>query len=144
MHAHIQELPRLRRRQPNAGTRVIENSANRFLDEAVPLDGASHEDVVGYRVETIWRKAECVAVLRSGREVRLRDAWQFVGYCGRSRLCSLLFCNSGTHIELRLCKPDPQQVNAIEFGAKRKFVGVDGGVLSISGQRPMLISKIPG
>ena len=42
------------------------------LDEAIPLQGASHADVAEYRVEIPMRYAECLAVLRDGRKVGLQ------------------------------------------------------------------------
>jgi malate synthase len=84
---------------PRRGAAVI-NYASHFLDSAVPLHGASHGDVVRYEVETIWRKAECIATLSGGGRVKLLDAWQFIGYTGRAPLKSLLFRNNGLHIEV--------------------------------------------
>ena len=84
---------------PSRGEAVIRH-ASRFLDSAIPLNGASHRDVVRYTVETIWRKAECIATLADGRRVKLLDSWQFIGYTGREPVQSLLFQNNGLHIEV--------------------------------------------
>ena len=44
---------------------VIRDAAQ-FLDRAIPLKNASHEDVTNYRIETTWRKAECISTLNDG------------------------------------------------------------------------------
>ncbi len=41
----------------------------KILDEVIPLDGASHTDVVNYSVEIPLRYAECFALLCDGRKV---------------------------------------------------------------------------
>lgn len=94
---------------------AIGNPAASFLDSAVPLCAASHSDVVCYSVETIWRKAECIATLADGNKVKLRDAWQFVGYSGRHPLRCLLFCNDGLHIEVQLCLHTEAQDDAAQL-----------------------------
>lgn len=82
-------------------------NVGRFLDDAIPLDGASHCDVVSYSARTIWRKAECIATLADGSEARLLDAWQFVGFTGRDPVRSLLFQSNGLYIELQIATGDP-------------------------------------
>ncbi len=81
--------------------------ATKFLDDAMPLKNASHADVVHYRVETVWRKAECIATLNDGREAKLRNSWQFVAYSGRQPKRSLLFRNNGLHIEIQIDPDHP-------------------------------------
>lgn len=90
-----------------AANPVSANPATCFLDKAVPLVDASHCDVVRYTVETIWRKAECIATLNDGSRVKLRDAWQFIGYTGRDPVQCLLFCNNGLHIEVQIDAAQP-------------------------------------
>lgn len=97
--------------------RSIVNPAAGFLDTAIPLNGASHYDVVAYSVETIWRKAECIATLAGGRHVKLRDAWQFIGYTGRNPLRFLLFHDGGLHIEVRVGANSP----IVAVGKKDQF-----------------------
>jgi len=84
---------------PARGGAVIRH-ASAFLDRAIPLNGASHADVVRYTVETIWRRAECIGTLADGQRVKLLDSWQFMGYTGRDPVKSLLFRNNGLHIEV--------------------------------------------
>jgi malate synthase len=86
---------------PKRGDAVIGYAAQ-FLDRALPLKNASHSDVTKYRVETIWRKAECIATLNDGSEVKLQNSWQFIAYSGREAKRSLLFRNNGLHIEIQI------------------------------------------
>jgi malate synthase len=80
----------------------VRNDTASFLDSAIPLQDASHRDVIRYSVETIWRKAECVATLANGRKTKLDDAWQFIGYFGNDPVRFLLFRKNGLHIEIQL------------------------------------------
>ena len=89
---------------PLRGNAVI-RYATRFLDRAIPLKNASHADVANYRVETVWRNAECIATLKDGTEDKLRNSWQFIAYSGRETKRSLLFRNNGLHIEVQI---DPE------------------------------------
>jgi malate synthase len=89
---------------PLRGDAVI-RYATQFLDRAIPLKNASHADVANYRVETVWRKAECIATLKDGTEDKLRNSWQFIAYSGREAKRSLLFQNNGLHIEIQI---DPE------------------------------------
>jgi malate synthase len=91
---------------PQRGNAVIQY-ATAFLDRAIPLNNASHSEVTHYTVETIWRKAECIATLLDGRRVKLLDSWQFIGSTGRAPVKSLLFQNNGLHIELLIDADHP-------------------------------------
>jgi len=92
---------------PGTDARARVKPAIDFLDSSLPLLDASHNDVVGYSVETIWRKAECFATLASGHKARLRDGWQFIGYTGRNPVRFLLFRHQGVHIEMRIDSDAP-------------------------------------
>lgn len=52
------------------------------LDQLVPLQGASHGDVVDYTVTVPLRNAELRARLVDGRTTRLIDSRQFIGWLG--------------------------------------------------------------
>ena len=91
---------------PTRGDAVIRYAAQ-FLDRAIPLKNASHANVTSYRVETIWRKAECIATLKDGSETKLRNTWQFIAYSGRQAKRSLLFRNNGLHIEIQIDPDHP-------------------------------------
>jgi len=71
------------------------NTMSRHLDELIPLLGASHKDVVEYRVDIPMRYAEVVARLVDGTTARLRDARQFLGWHGRYANPSMLFTSNG-------------------------------------------------
>ena len=64
---------------------------SRYLDRTIPLQGASHADVIGYTVEVPLRYAECRARLVDGRTVRFANPRQFEGWLGYGRNPSLLF-----------------------------------------------------
>lgn len=72
-----------------------------FLDRAIPLNGASHADVVEYSVDIPMRYAECFARLADGRTVRLKDSGQFLAWSGWEGKRSFLFRNGRRHIEIQ-------------------------------------------
>jgi len=63
---------------PKRGAAVI-RYAIEFLDRAIPLDGASHAEVVSYSVGITTRYASCFAMLADGSKVRLKDSSPRVG-----------------------------------------------------------------
>ena len=65
------------------------------LDELIPLLGASHRDVMEYRVDIPMRYAEVVARLVDGSIARLRDTRQFLGWRGYDANPSMLFTANG-------------------------------------------------
>ena len=88
---------------PARASAVIDR-AKAFLDEAVPLQGASHRDVVRYHIEGHVLKA----VLANGRETTLVKEAQWIGYRGSvERPDAVLLQNHGLHIEIRI---DPTHV----------------------------------
>jgi malate synthase len=91
---------------PRRGDAVI-RYATQFLDNAIPLRDASHADVKSYRVETVWRKAECVATLKDGSEAKLRNSWQFIAYSGQEAKRTLLFRKNGLHLEIHIDPDHP-------------------------------------
>lgn len=111
------------------------------LDEAIPLQGASHADVVEYCVEIPMRYAECLAVLTDGRKVGLQKPRQFKGWSQHSPNRSLLFRSNGKHFEVaveeRLRGNAPGCIREVYLEARserrsslaRKFIGVDGDLV---------------
>ncbi len=111
------------------------------LDEAIPLKGASHADVVEYRVEIPMRYAECFAILKDGRKVGLMHPRKFKGWSAHSPDRSLLFRSNGKHfevaVEARLRGKTPGCVREVFLEARserrsslaRKFIGVDGDLV---------------
>ena len=108
------------------------------LDEAIPLEGASHADVVEYTVEIPMRYAECKALLADGRKVGLEKPRHFVGWSRHGPNRSLLFRSNGKHFEVaveeRLRNHTPGCIREVYLEARsgqrsslaRKFIGIDG------------------
>jgi len=113
----------------------------RALDEAIPLQGASHADVLEYVVEIPLRYAECLALLSDGRKVALQNPRHFVGWSTHDRDRSLLFRSRGKHyevaVEASLRGQSPGCIRTVFLEAKseqrsslaRKFIGVDGDLM---------------
>ncbi len=78
------------------GARVIER-AKTFLDEAVPLEAATHAELTGYRIGTDG----LVGVQNDGGIVALQDPSQYVGHIGEIDTPERIFLkNNGLHVEL--------------------------------------------
>lgn len=113
----------------------------RTLDEAIPLQGASHSDVVEYVVEIPMRYAECFAQLADGSKVALQNPRQFVGWSRHDRTRSLLFRSNGKHyevaVEAGLLGQAPGCIRTVflesrserRSGYARKFIGIDGDIV---------------
>ncbi|MGI2292724.1 malate synthase G [Paenibacillus sp. GXUN7292] len=70
-----------------------------FLDQAVPLEKASHAEAAAYTVQSGQLKVK----LTSGKIAALQNAAKFIGYVGESDTPSvLLLQNNGLHIELHI------------------------------------------
>jgi malate synthase len=85
---------------PERGNAVIAYATD-FLDRIIPLDGASHADVVSYSVEIPTRYASCFAILLDGSKARLKDSSKFIGWSGWGVQRSYLFRDNDLHIELQ-------------------------------------------
>ena len=111
------------------------------LDEALPLEGASHADVVEYTIEIPMRYAECLALLDDGRKVGLQKPRQFVGWSTHAPDRSLLFRSNGKHFEVAveecLRGHAPGCIREVFLEARserrssfaRKFIGIDGDLV---------------
>lgn len=94
-----------------------------FLDLVIPLDGASHADVLNYTVEIPMRYANCFAILTDGRKIKLRDARKFLGWSGWGKQRSYLFMNDDQYIEVRTHldqstdRPVPGNICSIVLGS---------------------------
>jgi hypothetical protein len=66
-------------------------NAAKYLDEIIPLIGASHTEVVDYLVSVPMRYAEVKARLANGRTARLVNAKQFLGWRGYGANPTMLF-----------------------------------------------------
>ena len=112
--------------------------AMKILDEVIPLDGASHTDVVKYSVEIPVRYAECFALLSDGRKVGLAEPRRFVGWSSNDPDKSLLFRNNGSHIELgvegsvngdgsvNIRNLVVEDATTCHSRTEKRFIGVDG------------------
>ena len=119
---------------------LLENTA-KILDSLIPLQGASHADVLEYRVEIPMRYAECRAVLTDGRQVRFKNPRKFLGWSSHDERRSLLFRNNDITLEVevdnRAAADERSTVRSINLqaamrrGANRikKFIGIDGDLL---------------
>src|SRR5574343_1315128 len=82
---------------PVRGAKVIAWARN-FLDQSAPLEGASHKDAAGYRVE-----GGQLAVSVGGQTVGLKNPAQLVGYQGdAANPSSVLLVNNGMHVDIQI------------------------------------------
>ena len=86
---------------PARGELVIARAAA-FLDEVVPLDNASHSDVVGYLIGGGRDGNALRAALADGGDTGLADPAQFRGHVGGDEPNAVLLRNNGLHIELQI------------------------------------------
>lgn len=83
---------------PVRGEKVIAYAAA-FLDKALPLKGALHQQVAQYACEN----NDFQAMLSSGETVGLLDTSQYQGFQGQAKTPSaILFKNNGLHIEIQV------------------------------------------
>lgn len=118
-----------------------------FLDEMIPLRGASHTDVMQYSVEIPTRYAQCFARLTDGRTVGFRNERLFVGWIGHRPCESLLFRSKGLLITLDVAgdsgrgpirtlsaNPSAAPIRKSKSHAThsvRKFIGIDGSLVVV-------------
>lgn len=87
---------------PVRGEKVIA-TAKEFLDNAVPLNNFSHNDVKEYKIVDGKLSAE----LDNGETTELKDPSQFVGYQGHIKDASaLLLKNNNLHLEIQIDRQD--------------------------------------
>ena len=127
-------------REPLGNAGLLENTA-KILDNLIPLRGASHADVVEYRVDIPMRYAECYAVLTDGSRARFMNPRKFLGWSSRDARRSLLFRNNDITLEVEVDNRAAEKKNstvrsinlqaAVRQGANRlkKFIGIDGDLL---------------
>ncbi len=88
---------------PVRGNKVIAFARN-FLDQSAPLEGASHKESTGYRVEG----GKLVVALGNGKTTGLQNAAQFVGFQGdAAQPTSVLLVNNGLHIDIQINATTP-------------------------------------
>lgn len=103
-------------------------SARQFLDQAVPLLGASHADVVKYDVRVPTRYAVCFATLADGRVVRFQEPSLFIASSATEGSSSFLFRKGFRRIEIRTSGVDELVVLSglsFAFGQHDAFIRRD-------------------
>jgi len=88
---------------PIRGARVIE-FARTLLDQAAPLEAASHKDSAGYTVVD----GKLVVTLTNGGRSSLQDNTQLIGYQGDAAApSSVLLKHNGIHIDIQIDRSTP-------------------------------------
>ena len=83
---------------PVRGNKVIA-FARQFLDQATPLEGASHQDATGYHIEG----GKLLVALANGTSTGLQNPAQLVGFQGAAAApTSVLLINNGLHIDIQI------------------------------------------
>ncbi|MDH4565110.1 malate synthase G [Pseudomonas sp. BN414] len=78
--------------------------ARAFLDEAAPLEGASHVDATAYAV----KNGRLAVTLKNGSEVGLKNAAQFIALQGdAAKPAAVLLKNNGLHFEIQIDPTSP-------------------------------------
>lgn len=78
--------------------------ARAFLDEAAPLEGASHVDATAYVV----KNGQLAVTLKNGSEVGLKNAAQFIAFQGEAAApVAVLLKNNGLHFEIQIDATSP-------------------------------------
>jgi len=108
-----------------------------YLDQLVPLHGASHADVVAYTVEIPMRYAECRAALFCGGVARLADRRQLLGRSGADTAPALLLAGDQNPIILRTASQSTPSHTRMQL--REKFIGVDGELIEVGPWRAVEI-----
>jgi malate synthase len=87
---------------PARGELVVAHAAA-FLDSAVPLDGASHTEVVAYGIGSDDAgNRQLRAMLDNGGNTGLKDPEQFVGFVNEEDPSSILLKHNGLHVDIQI------------------------------------------
>lgn len=103
----------------------------KFLDQMIPLNGASHADVASYGVDTPMRYSECFAKLVDGRIVRFRDSRQFIGWSGMNGSRQLLFRSEAGRLLVPAAVGQQPVSTERRSSAQHKFTTRDGELLFV-------------
>ncbi|WP_299592593.1 malate synthase G [uncultured Microbulbifer sp.] len=88
---------------PVRGEKVIAYGRD-FLDQAAPLNSASHTDVREYRINGSLLEAE----LKGGKVAVLKNSRQFIGYRGAQDAPeAILLAHNGLHFEIQIDRESP-------------------------------------
>ncbi|MBD2840153.1 malate synthase G [Pseudomonas sp. JM0905a] len=78
--------------------------ARAFLDEAAPLEGASHVDATAYAV----KNGQLAVTLKNGSEAGLKNAAQFIAFQGdAAKPAAVLLKHNGLHFEIQIDPTSP-------------------------------------
>ncbi len=92
---------------PARGELVVARAAE-YLDQTVPLDGASHSDVTAYGIGAdADGKRHLRAILNDGGNTALAEPAQFVGYVNEDDPSSILLKHNNLHIDIQIDREDP-------------------------------------
>jgi malate synthase len=91
---------------PARGELVVARAAE-FLDQAVPLEGASHRDVISYGIGSSNGIRQLRAILNDGNNTGLVDPDQFVGFVNEDDPTAILLKNHGLHVEIQIDRNHP-------------------------------------
>ncbi|MEJ2090391.1 MAG: malate synthase G, partial [Gammaproteobacteria bacterium] len=92
---------------PARGELVVARAAE-FLDATVPLDGASHKEVVAYGIGADGSGTRQLrAVLDNGGNTGLKAPDQFVGFVNEDDPSSVLLAHHGLHIDIQIDRTHP-------------------------------------
>ena len=105
-------------------TRLERRHTAKYLDQIIPLIGASHTEVVDYLVSVPMRYAEVKARLANGRTTRLANAKQFLGWRGYGPNPTLLFDCGGQRVVV-----DTGEQQDL---TQTKFIARDGGQVALA------------
>ena len=105
-------------------TRHERKHAAKYLDQIIPLIGASHTEVVDYLVSVPLRYAEVKARLADGRTARLANAKQFLGWRGYGANPTMLFACG----ERRVVVDTGSQQDL----SQTTFIARDGGQVAVA------------
>jgi malate synthase len=94
------------RYNPARGELVVARAAQ-FLDEVVPLAGASHSEVVTYGIGDGGGQRQLRAILDNGGNTGLQDPDQFVGFVDEDEPSVILLRNNGLHVEIQIDRSHP-------------------------------------
>ena len=109
-------------------TRQERRHAAKYLDEIIPLIGASHTEVVDYLVSVPMRYAEVKARLANGRTARLANAKQFLGWRGYGANPTMLFkCG-----DRRVVIDTGRRADLGRDLSETKFIARDGGQVAMA------------
>jgi malate synthase len=112
---------------PARGELVVARAAG-FLDQAVPLEGASHRDAIAYAIGSGNGTRQLRVILKDGNSTGLADPAQFVGFVDEEQPSAILLKHNGLHIEIQI---DPKHPVGAAHAAGVKDVVLEAALTTI-------------